>query len=262
VVRFVRGSVLSASLAAGGVLLQQASWSWFLPADEPTAPQFGERLPADSFTFVRLVYSGGGWRGGSWATDYPKADIQFLYAVRKLTDLNFISPDYKALTLLDDTVFDFPFLYAVEVGRMRLSDEEALRLREYLLRGGFLMVDDFHGEYEWRSFYGQIKRVLPEYEPEDLPRTHPLFHCYFDIDHLEQVPGIQFLYSGRTWEKGGRQARYMGISDEKGRLMVTINYNVDLGDAWEWAEVQEYPRRYANLAFQLGVNTIIYAMTH
>lgn len=228
------------------------------------APDQIEQPPED-FTFVRLVYSGGrgGWRrGSSWSTDYPKADEQLLYAIRKLTDLSFIRPEGKILPLTTDEIFEYPFLYAVEVGHMHLSDEEAAQLREYLLRGGFLMVDDFHGTWEWENFYHEIKRVLPEYEPRDLPLSHPIFHCYFDIDALFQVPGLQFLYSGRTWEKDGRQARYMGIEDDTGRVMVMINHNVDLGDAWEWADLQAYPRRYVRLAFQLCVNYIVYSMTH
>lgn len=214
------------------------------------------------FTFVRLMYSGGNWRGSNWATDYPKADHQFLYAVRKLTDFSFINPTGKAIPILSDELFQYPFVYAVEVGYMRLSSEEAAQLREYLLRGGFLVVDDFHGEYEWNSFYSQLKKVFPEYEPEELPLSHPIYHCYFDIAELYQVPGLQYLYTGRTWEKGGFEPRYMGVRDRNGRLMVVINHNVDFGDAWEWAEVEQYPRRYAHLAFQLGVNYIIYAMTH
>ena len=227
------------------------------------APSPIDQPPAD-FTFVRLIYSGGGgWRrGSSWSTDYPKADEQLLYAIRKLTDLSFIRPDSKVLPLTTDEIFEYPFLYAVEVGHMHLSDEEAAQLREYLLRGGFLMVDDFHGSWEWQNFYYEMKRVLPEYQPRDLPLSHPIFHCYFDIDALFQVPGLQFLYSGRTWEKDGRQARYMGIEDDTGRVMVMINHNVDLGDAWEWADLQVYPRRYVQLAFKLCVNYIVYSMTH
>lgn len=218
------------------------------------------------FTFLRLIYSDFGsdfsWRRASWATDYPKADIQFLYGLQRFSDFAFINPDHKALFIADPELFNYPFVYAVEVGYMQLSDQEAARLREYLLRGGFLVVDDFHGSYEWDNFYRQIKKVLPEYEPADLPLSHPIFHCYYDIPKLIQIPGIQYLYSGRTWEKGGYQARYMGIQDQQGRLLVMINYNVDLGDAWEWAEVEAYPREYATLAFQLGINYIIYAMTH
>lgn len=222
-----------------------------------------DTYPSAEFTFARLIYSGGSWRRGSnWAVDYPKADRQFLYALRKLTDFEFIHPENKSVTILSPEIYEHPFVYAVEVGHMHLSDAEVVQLREYLLRGGFLVVDDFHGEYEWRQFYSQIKRVFPEYEPRDLPPSHPVFHCYFNIEELYQVPGIQYLYSGRTWEKGGYEARYMGIENDEGRLMVMINYNVDLGDAWEWAEVEAYPRRYANLAFQLGTNYIIYAMTH
>lgn len=213
------------------------------------------------FTFLRLIYSGG-WRGSSWAVDYPKADIQFLYLLKKLSDFGFINPDHRALLITDPELFNYPWVYAVEVGHMELSDEEAARLREYLLRGGFLVADDFHGDDEWQNFYRQIKKVFPEYEPFDLPITHPIFHCYYDIEKLIQVPGIQYLYSGSTSEKGGYQARYMGIQDDKGRLMVVINYNVDLGDAWEWFEVEAYPRVYAHLASRLGINYIIYAMTH
>ncbi len=212
------------------------------------------------FTFLRLVYPS--WRGNSWAVDYPKADLQFLYGLGKLSDFTFVGSTQKALTITDPELFRYPFIYAVEVGRMYLSDEEAKTLREYLKRGGFLVVDDFHGSREWGNFYLQIKKVLPEYEPVDLPPEHPIFHCYFDIDELIQIPGLQYLYTGRTWEKGGFEARYMGIEDETGRLLVMINHNVDLGDAWEWAEQEAYPREYANLAFQLGINYIIYAMTH
>lgn len=224
---------------------------------------FGNTEPAlDQFTFARLIYSGTGRRGSSWATDYPKADYQFLYALQKMTDFGFVSGQTRAIPILSEELFLYPFVYAVEVGHMNLSEIEALRLREYLQRGGFLVVDDFHGRYEWGNFYSQMKKVFPEYEPEPLPQDHPIFHCYFDIERTFQVPGIQYLYSGRTWERGGFDAGYMGIKDRNGRLMVMINHNVDLGDAWEWAEVQEYPREYAQLAFQLGVNYIIYALTH
>ncbi len=214
------------------------------------------------FTFVRLIYTDVGWGYAGWATDYPKADRQFLYGLGKLTDFTFQGSDSLALEIEDPELFKYPFAYAVEVGHLSLSDSEAATLREYLLRGGFLVVDDFHGEREWNNFLIQIKKVFPEYDPFDLPLEHPIFHCYFDIQELIQVPGLQYVYSGRTWEKGGYQAHYMGIEDESGRLMVVINYNVDLGDAWEWAEQEVYPRRFANLAFQLGINYIIYAMSH
>jgi hypothetical protein len=244
-----------------GVGLMMASSLPVSTGPEDPLDVWGSAEP--EFTFVRLIYSGGNFRrGNSWATDYPKADRQFLYALRKLTDFSFINATGKAIPIMSEELFQYPFVYAVEVGYMRLSSEEAARLREYLLRGGFLVVDDFHGEYEWNNFYSQLKKVFPEYEPEELPLSHPIYHCYFDIGEVYQVPGLQYLYTGRTWEKGGFQARYMGVRDNEGRLMVVINHNVDFGDAWEWFEVEQYPREYANLAFQLGVNYIIYAMTH
>jgi hypothetical protein len=223
-------------------------------------PEPSETEP--EFTFLRLVYSGTGWRGSSWAVDYPKADLQFLYALQKLSDFTFVGTTNKALPLSDPEIFRYPFIYAVEVGHLFFSDQEAVQLREYLERGGFLVVDDFHGPAEWHYFYQQIKKVFPEYEPVELPADHPIFHCYYDIDNLIQVPGYHSVRSGRTWEKGGYEAKYMGIENEEGRLMVMINHNVDLGDAWEWAEQEAYPREYATLAFQLGINYIIYAMTH
>ena len=239
------------------VLLIGLSATW--TDDQPKRSSPGTEA---EFTFLRLVYSGQGWRGSSWAVDYPKADLQFLYGLRKLTDFGFVNVENRALGILDSEIFSYPFIYAVEVGNMHLSDEEAAQLREYLLRGGFLVVDDFHGQYEWQNFYRQIKKVFPEYEPVDLPITHPVFHCYYDIKKLIQVPGLQYIYSGRTWEKGGYKARYMGVQDDTGRLMVMINHIVDLGDAWEWAEQEVYPRKFANLAFQLGINYIVYSMTH
>lgn len=223
----------------------------------------GGQEEGHEFVFARLIYSGGGWgRRSSWSVDFPKADQQFLYVLRKLHDFNFIHPQGRALRITDPEIFRFPFLYAVEVGHMSLTPQETEALREYLLRGGFLVVDDFHGTWEWRNFYREMKKVFPEYEPRPLTVEHPIFHCYYSIDRLIQVPGLQYLYSGSTSEKGGREARYMGIEDDSGRLMVMINHNVDLGDAWEWAEVDEYPRPFAEMAIKLGTNYIIYSMTH
>lgn len=214
------------------------------------------------FTFARLIYSGGDWLRSNWAVDYPKADKQFLQALRSATDFSFVNEENVTVAVDSPQLFDYPFVYAVEVGYMNLSKADAFNLREYLLRGGFLVVDDFHGEYEWNHFENQMRKVLPEFQIEDLPISHPIFHCYFDIEELFQVPGLQFVYSGRTWEKGGFEAHFRGIRNDQGRLMVMINHNVDLGDAWEWAEQEAYPRHYANLAFQLGINYIIYSMTH
>jgi len=145
---------------------------------------------------------------------------------------------------------------------MQLSQEEADILREYLQRGGFFVVDDFHGTYEWENFETQIRKVLPSCKIEEIPISHPVFHCFFDIEALIQVPGAQMLYSGVTYEKDGYDPHFRGIFDETGRLIVMINFNSDLGDAWEWADVPYYPEKYSSAAYRLGINYIIYSMTH
>lgn len=235
-----------------------------LALNGPDAP---ERLEASNwtsrkeFTFVRLMYSGGDLVN-NWRTDYPKADEQLVLGLRRITGLDYVNPEPKALRISDPELFKYPFAYAVEVSQMQLSDAEAQTLREYLLRGGFLAVDDFHGDFEWERFASQMKKVFPEYEPVDLPVSHPIFHCFFDIDDLIQVPGLQHLYTRSLSEKGGTVAHYRAIIGKDGRLMVMITHNSDLGDAWEWAEVPAYSTVFTTRAYELAVNYVVYSMTH
>jgi Domain of unknown function (DUF4159) len=217
--------------------------------------------PRNEYSFARLVYSGGEDGPNNWTTDSPKADITFVAGVKRLTNIDIREkPFYIPLTSKE--IFKYPFLYAVEVGHMQLSQEEANILREYLLRGGFFVADDFHGTYEWASFEEQIRKVFPDAKIQDVPLSHPIFHCFFDIQELIQIPGAQFLYSGHTYEKDGYDPHFRGIFDDSGRLMVMINFNSDLGDAWEWADVPYYPERYSSAAYRLGINYIVYSMTH
>jgi len=145
---------------------------------------------------------------------------------------------------------------------MALSDKEVERLREWLLRGGFLMVDDFHGQYEWLSFSEQMRKVFPNRSIVDIPIEHPIFHCFFDVNELPQIPGLGAWRSGRTYEKGGIQHHCMGIFDNEGRLMVLVMRNMDMGDAWEHTNDPRYPKWYAAQAYKLGINFVIYALTH
>ena len=145
---------------------------------------------------------------------------------------------------------------------MLLSPEDAQHLRQYLLRGGFLVVDDFHGSREWANFEAQMKKVFPERKIEDLDVSDPIFHCFFDIPKLIELPGLQFLYSHRIFEKDGTAPRFAAIFDDNRRIMVMINHNVDIGDAWEWADLPAYPARYTTQAYRLGVNYIVYALSH
>ena len=160
-------------------------------------------------------------------------------------------------------MFLYPFAYMLEVGSLRLSDAEAANLREYLLRGGFIFIDDFHGEHEWRLFYRELKKIFPEREPVDIPISHPIFRCFFNIDKLVQIPGLRSLFSGRTYERiDGYPAYCRGVFDDKNRLMMIIHFNSDLGDAWEHAAEDFYPREYSDMALKMGMNAVVYSLTH
>jgi hypothetical protein len=161
-----------------------------------------------------------------------------------------------------DEIFTVPWLYAVEVGWWSLDERQAARLREYLLRGGFLMTDDFHGTEQWVGFMDTLQRVFPDRPVVDLENKDQIFHVIYNLDERFQVPGIQMFRSGRTYERDGYEPKWRGILDDKGRVMIAICHNMDLGDAWEWADLPQYPENYASLAYRVGVNYIIYSMTH
>jgi hypothetical protein len=205
----------------------------------------------------------GGFRGGggSWTIDYPRCDRHLLTGVRRLTRIDARSVE-QVVDLDDNDVYHWPFLYAVEVGHWNLTDPQAAKLRDYLLRGGFFMVDDFHGTYEWDVFMESLRRVFPDRSVVEIADSDPIFHSVYDLERREQVPGAQYLRSGQTWERDGYEARWRGIYDDKGRLMVAICHNMDLGDAWEWSDDPYYPEKWASLAYRIGVNYIMYSMTH
>ena len=217
------------------------------------------------FYFTRAIYSGGGGRRGwgrGWRTDYPKADLQFISILQRVTNLG-VYAQQNAIRLDDPNLRRFPFLYALEVGNMMMTEEEVAGLRSYLDAGGFLVIDDFWGTWEWQNFEMEIGRVLPERQIVDIPLDHPIFSIVYDIDEILQVPSVNnIIYNGRTWERDGYVPQTRGILDDDGRLMVMINWNTDLGDAWEWADNPYYPLKYSTFAFQMGVNFIVYAMTH
>jgi hypothetical protein len=225
----------------------------------------------DVFTFVRIRYTStrGRWsRGGGWATDTPDSDLNLSYRLQQMTSLK-VDPDGRILSLTDPELFEFPFIYIVEPGALLFQDEEVPILRRYLLSGGFLMVDDFWGEAEWENFYEQIKRVFPEREPVELPIEHPIFHCVFDVKEKPQVPnimtGMRSERTGITWERrDAQEPHYRAISDDKGRIMVMVCHNTDLGDGWEReGENEYYFREFSEKkAYPLGINIIFYAMTH
>jgi len=237
--------------------------------------------PDPEFRIARLVYNGnsyfGGGRGGeAWATDAPEAEFHLTHGIRRLTRIDTFDPgdkpdrdDVELIGTLDDNAYNYPFLYAVEVGRWSLDDQEARWLREYLDRGGFLMVDDFHGDDQWATFFDSFQRVFPDKEWKEIPPDHEVFHVLFDLSQKvrekTQIPGIVALRSGVTCEEcsyGGAVPHWRGVFDGNGRLMVAINFNMDLGDSWEEADTPGYPQTLTALGYRFAISYALYAMTH
>jgi hypothetical protein len=228
-------------------------------------------LPEDwtrnaEWTRARLRVPGifRGFRGGdsNWTTDYPRSDRHLLQGIRRLTRIDTRSVEQVVDLDGADDVYNWPSLYAVEVGHWSVPDDQAKQLRDFLLRGGFLMVDDFHGSREWQIFLEGIKKVFPDRDIVEIPDGDPIFHTSYDLDQRFQVPGAQYLRSGRTYEQDGYTAQWRGIYDDKGRLMVAICFNMDLGDAWEWSDDPRYDEKFSGLAYRIGVNYWIYDLTH
>ena len=224
-----------------------------------------DRASYAEFAFTRIIFDSGfqalpGPGNTAWR-DWPESDMHFIKGVRRLTAVD-IEDGSRAIRLTDEQLFDRPWIYALEVGTWRLSDAEADNLREYLLRGGFLVVDDFHGSYQWSGFMRSMRKVFPDRSIEDIKEDDVVMNMHFDVDKSKPIPGIMALRFGVTWEHDGYTPTWRGIYDDDGRLMVVINFNVDMGDAWEMADQPWYPEEYTALAYRFGVNYVLYAMTH
>lgn len=252
--RLMPGMLLTVLLAAGA----------FADAADTDPRHPVESTRPHEFYFTRGIYGGRfedeDW-GPRWAVDYPKADQQFLVALKRLSRVDAPASEH-ALELSAPELLDYPFLYMLEVGALSLDEEQAQALRHYLLAGGFLVIDDFWGDWDWGNFEMQMARVFPEFDIVEIPLDHPVFHAFYDISEVLQVPNVHQASGGPTHEQGGRIPYVRGIFDNRGRLMVLINWNTDLGDAWEWADAPYYPLRYSTYAYQMGINFVIYAMTH
>ena len=168
------------------------------------------------------------------------------------------------MTLDDPKLFEHPWIYIVEPGALKLTDTEVPRLREFLLRGGTAMFDDFHGPFEWDNLERQMKRVFPDRRIVEVPLNHPVFSVFYRMDSYPQVAGIGSFLAGRTWEKGGFVSHLRTILDDAGRPMMFINWNTDMGDGWEWSNAEEYPGyiKYTAMAYRMGINEIVYSLTH
>jgi hypothetical protein len=244
-------------------------------------PDYQEKT---EWTFARLMYpqatggrygrgggfGGRGGRGGGgiwyegnsmWTQDYPRADRHFAEAVRRLTRIHGRSVE-QPINLDDQAVYDWPWLYAVQPGHWQLTDSQIKTLREYLLRGGFFMADDFWGESEWEIFMATMRKVLPGREPVELASDDPIFHVVYDLSERYQVGSEGSAQRGVSYKCANCPDHWMGIRDDDGRVMVAITFQSDIGDSWEWADAPYYPEVYSRLGIRIGVNYIAYAMTH
>lgn len=233
---------------------------WELP------PKFSK----DSFTFARLKYRSTMDRSSyAWWTDYPDADLNLSWRLHELTAMK-VEPTPKVVEIMDPDLFNYPFIFMSGVPAIQMDRDEAETLRRYMMSGGFIMVDDFWGEGHWEHFYDEvIKQIFPEREPQELPIEHAIFNCVFPLKEKPQIPnvghGVANRGTGITWEVAdGKTPHYRGITDDKGRLMMLICHNTDLGDGWEEEGTDPYyfSEYSEKKAYPLGINIVFYVMTH
>jgi hypothetical protein len=213
------------------------------------------------FTFARARFDIGlsmGYRaflgdgGLPWSHDYPIAGRHLMKIMTELSKADVTIDKNEPIFAFDDPeIFKYPFIYLCEVGFMDLKDTEIAGLREYCLRGGFVMVDDFRQEHEFQALRYNLQRAFPEYQLKRLDGTHPIFNCFFSIKTLDIAP----MY-------GPYRPEFWGLEDETGRLMMVVDYNYDMSDYWQWSDNPFRPIEETNESYKFGVNYIIYSLTH
>lgn len=272
------------SLVSAGLLLAGAAWaarefrvyqSFEQQADYTELPKDWDQ-PA-GFVIARLMYPsgrgggfgfgfrGGDWRDGGtyWAVDYPKGDRYYASILRRLTTIDVRSVEQPVNLEDGDDVFDWPYLIVGLAGFWDLDDTMVSKLRDYLLRGGFLFVDSFWGDSQWAGFMEGMGRIFPDREVEDLPEDHALFHTVYNVSNTEQVPNMNSLMGGGGgYHSNGAVPHWRGIRDDSGRVMVAIAFNNDMSDSFQWADDRDYPAESAALGVRMGVNFAVYALTH
>src|SRR5580704_13048932 len=259
--------LILAALGVWGVLRAQRPFQNYQAAEYDDFPLPPDWSKTTEWTRARLRYPSvyGNRRYGphlNWTIDAPRSDRHLLQGVRRLTRIDTRSVEQVVDLDGTDDVYNWPMMYAVEVGHWNLTDEMADQLRQYLLRGGFLMVDDFHGTLEWNVFLRSMNKVFPDRKIVDIDNKDPIFHVIYDLEDRVQVPGWQWSLSGKTYEYDGFDPKWRGIYDDHGRLMVAICHNMDLGDAWEWSDDPRYPEKWAGLAYRIATNYVMYDLTH
>lgn len=255
------GGLVAAALLAGG--------PGVAGQDEPLPERDG--LTGLEWRFVRIRYGTPPARRAEfkriygvepWEVDAPVAEQNLSRRMARVTSLQVNEP--IVLELSDEALWEHPWIYVVEPANLMLTDAEADTLREFLLRGGTVTFDDFHGPREWALFERQMARVFPDREIVELPLDHPVFSCFYQLDEYPQIAGLGSWFNGVTWEKGGVEAQLHGILDDDGRVLALVNFNTDMGDGWEWSNAEQYPGyiRHTALSYRMFINEIVYALTH
>ena len=282
----IRG-VMRRGVIAAAALMALIAWAQRPFREYPGVEYNTFPLPPDwqektEWAFARLMYpplayssysrgfrgfgnfGGRDWKHGYavWTQDYPRADRHFSQAIRRLTRIHVRSAEQPVDLDDEGDVLNWPWLYAVQVGHWQLTAARAKAMREYLLRGGFFMCDDFWGEDQWEVFRESMQQVFPDRPIVDIPNGDSIFHTVYDLDDRYQVPGARYLSTGVTYKCDGCPARWRGIYDDRGRLMVAICFNSDLGDSWEWADDPRYDEKFSALGIRIGINYLLYSMTH
>jgi len=250
-------------LSAIGMALVTVPLLWYTHAADSRVDLLTSR--ATKFQFARMRYPGGiPDYLKNWYTDYPNMDTHLTMLLTRLTGIQvappfLVEPSSEALS-------NFPLIYSVEPEQMVLGPREVSNLREYLERGGMWFADDFHGDEEFAQFLVQLRQVIPDAKPVELPISHPLFHCFFDIESVVQVTNesIAKCSTCEQWENGpsGREPKVFAVLDPNGRVKVLMAWNNDLGDGLEWADDPQYPPKYSKFAFEFIANVVVYAMSH
>ncbi|MEO8099157.1 MAG: DUF4159 domain-containing protein [Acidobacteriota bacterium] len=257
---------------AGSLLAFETPWREYPALEHNSFPVPEDYNKSTDFVFARLMFpttpyarfdrAGPRWAQGmsTWTQDYPAADRHFMLALNRLTFVNARSVEQAVNLDVDDDVYNYPFLYAVRPGEWQLTDSQIAKMRDFIDRGGFFMCDDFWGTAEWSVFMDSFGRVFPDIEVIDIPNEDPYFHAMFDLDERYQIPGAWGI-NGRGFQNDGSVPYWRAIY-QKGRIVALMIPNSDLGDSWEYADQPRYPEMYSRLGLRLGINAIVYAMSH
>jgi hypothetical protein len=223
------------------------------------------RLMYPSGGFGRGGRGGGNWLNGgtNWTVDYPRGDRTFAVAIRRLTRIDVRSVEQPVNPDDENDIFLYPYMHAGMPTNWAFSDAQAAKVREYLLRGGFLVCDSFFGTQEWEGFLRGMQQILPGREIAEMPEGDPIFTAGFAVREKYQVGNFRsMLRNGNTYRADGAEPHWRAIRDDQGRIMVAINFNNDFGDSWQLADDPRYPQKFSYLGIRLGINYVIYAMTH